>query len=103
MIKLFVVIFLSGCFETKAMTFAQAIKALHSHESVDSVRLKSKALDKEAESRGSWGDPKFKIAAKNFPKDSLKDDQTPMSGIEMGVSQKIALTTKYGNLERSFF
>ncbi|MDP7320771.1 MAG: TolC family protein [Bacteriovoracaceae bacterium] len=102
MIKLFVVIFLSGCFETKAMTFAQAIKVLHSHESVDSVRLKSKALDKEAESRGSWGDPKFKIAAKNFPKDSLKDDQTPMSGIEMGVSQKIALTTKYGNLESSF-
>lgn len=50
---------------------------------------------------GSWGDPILKLAAKNFPKDTFKDDETPMTGIEFGLSQKIALTAKYGNLENS--
>ena len=102
MMKYFVVLFFISSMEAKAITFEKAIKALQSHESVDSVRFKSKALSEEAELKGSWGDPKFKIAAKNFPKDSLKDDQTPMTGIEFGVSQKIALTTKYGNIEDAF-
>ena len=102
MMKYFVVLLLISSIEANAITFEQAIKALGSHESVDSVNFKSKALSEEAELKGSWGDPKFKIAAKNFPKDSLKDDQTPMTGIELGVSQKIALTTKYGNIENAF-
>ncbi len=102
MMKYFVILFFISSMEAKAITFEKAIKALQSHESVDSVRFKSKALSEEAELKGSWGDPKFKIAAKNFPKDSLKDDQTPMTGIEFGVSQKIALTTKYGNIEDAF-
>ncbi|MCT4641202.1 MAG: TolC family protein [Bacteriovoracaceae bacterium] len=89
-------------FNTNAITFQKAITVLGKHESVDSVNFKSKALSEEAELKGSWGDPKFKIAAKNFPKDSLKDDQTPMTGIEFGISQKIALTTKYGNIEDAF-
>ena len=85
MMKYFVVLFFISSMEAKAITFEKAIKALQSHESVDSVRFKSKALSEEAELKGSWGDPKFKIAAKNFPKDSLKDDQTPMTGIEFSV------------------
>jgi outer membrane protein TolC len=102
MMKYLVVLFLISSVDASAITFEEAIKVLNKHESVDSVNFKSKALSEEAELKGSWGDPKFKIAAKNFPKDSLKDDQTPMTGIEFGVSQKIALTTKYGNIEDAF-
>ena len=43
-----------------------------------------------------------KISANNFPKDSLRRDETPMTGIQYGVSQKISMTTKYGNLEKSY-
>ncbi len=102
MMKYLVVLFLISSVDASAITFEEAIKVLNKHESVDSVNFKSKALSEEAELKGSWGDPKFKIAAKNFPKDSFKDDQTPMTGIEFGISQKIALTTKYGNIEDAF-
>ena len=102
MMKYLVILFLIGSVEANAITFEKAIKVLSAHESVDSVNFKSKAVSEEAKLKGSWGDAKFKIAAKNFPKDSLKDDQTPMTGIEFGVSQKIALTTKYGNIEDAF-
>lgn len=78
------------------MTFNEAINILEKHESIDSIKYKSKALGEQADLKGSWGDPMFKIAAKNFPKDSLERDQTPMTGIEFGLSQKISLTTKYG-------
>ncbi len=102
MMKYLVILFLISSVEVNAITFDKAITVLGAHESVDSVNFKSKALSEEAELKGSWGDPNFKIAAKNFPKDSLKDNQTPMTGIEFGVSQKIALTTKYGNIEDAF-
>ncbi len=102
MIKVFVVLLLIVSLDASAITFNEAIKTLQSHESIESVTFKSKALSEEAELKGSWGDPKFKIAAKNFPKSSLEKDQTPMTGIEFGISQKIALTTKYGNIEDAF-
>ena len=84
------------------MTFNEAINILEKHESIDSIKYKSKALGEQADLKGSWGDPMFKIAAKNFPKDSLERDQTPMTGIEFGLSQKISLTTKYGAMANAF-
>lgn len=78
-------------FRSEAITFSEAIKKLEKHESFDTVMSKSRALSEEAELKGSWGDPKIKMAAKNFPKNNLKDDQTSMTGVEFGVSQKIAL------------
>jgi outer membrane protein TolC len=102
MIKFLIILFLTATIEVNAITFDEAIKILHSHESIEAIAFKSKALSEEAELKSSWGDPKFKVAAKNFPKDSLKDDETPMTGIEFGFSQKLALTTKYGNIEDAF-
>ena len=95
-IILFITISLSYGF-----TFTDAIKKIDSHESVDALKNMALAIREEGGSRGSWGDPTFKIAAKNLPKDSLARDETPMSGIEFGISQKIALTTKYGNIQDS--
>ena len=102
MIKHFMIPILFVSLNANAITFNEAVEALKKHESIEAVSFKSKALGEEAELKGSWGDPKFKIAAKNFPKDTLEKDQTPMTGIEFGVSQKIALTTKYGNIEDAF-
>jgi len=83
-------------------SFKDGVKAISSHEIVQSIENDSKALSEEADEKGSWGDPVFRITAKNFPKDSLSDDQTPMTGVEFGISQKVPLTTKYGNIEDAF-
>lgn len=80
-------------------TFSEAVELIKKHDSVVALENKHKAIVEEAESKGSWGDPMFRVAAKNYPKDSLKSDSSPMTGIEFGVSQKISLTTKYGNME----
>lgn len=85
-----------------AMSFQKALEVLQRHESVESANFQAKAISEEANEKGSWGDPNFKVAAKNFPKDSLERDQTPMTGIEFGVSQKLALTNKYGNMKSAF-
>lgn len=84
-----------------AITFSEAIALIDKHESVLQKSGKSRAVKEMAKSAGSWGDPQFKIAAKNFPQDNIRDDQTPMTGIEFGVSTKVALTTKFGNLRQA--
>ena len=102
---LVVLLFITGVLHSSyaySYSFNEAIEAIKSHDIVSSLEKKSKALIEEGESKGSWGDPMFRVAAKNYPKDSLKDNETPMTGIEFGVAQKVALTTKYGNIEDAF-
>jgi len=84
------------------MTFSEAITKIQEHDSVEALISLAQAQYSDAESRGSWGDPSFKIAVKNLPQESLKDDETPMSGVEFSLSQKVPLTTKYGNLKKSY-
>jgi cobalt-zinc-cadmium efflux system outer membrane protein len=83
-------------------SFNDAVKQIESHEIVGALKAKSGALSEQGNGAGSWGDPMIKLAAKNFPKDSLDSDQSPMTGIELAITQKIALTNKYGNLKDSF-
>jgi len=98
-------LFLILCFPSfyaNAMTFSEAITKIQEHDSVEALISLAQAQYSDAESRGSWGDPSFKIAVKNLPQESLKDDETPMSGVEFSLSQKVPLTTKYGNLKKSY-
>ncbi len=85
-----------------ATTFEEALLKLEQHESVESAHFEYKARSEEAKIKGSWGDPKFKIAAKNFPIDTLSYAQTPMTGVEFGISQKVPLTSKYGKIKHAF-
>ncbi len=84
-----------------SVTFKEAVKLIKEHESVLEKKAKSNAIKSMAKTKGSWGDPHFKIAAKNFPLDDLRDDQFPMTGVELGLSTKVALTPKYGNLREA--
>ncbi len=86
----------------KAITFEEALLTLQKHESVESALFKHRASSEEAKLKGSWGDPNFKIAAKNFPVETLSFDQTPMTGVEFGISQKIPLTSKYAKVKSAF-
>jgi outer membrane protein TolC len=97
-----VILILSFSLNSMAISFEEAIKALAKHDSIEEIGHKAKYYKEQASLKGSWGDPKLKVAAKNFPQDNLRRDQTPMTGIEVGLSQKISLTSKYGNIKKSF-
>ncbi len=82
--------------------FNEAIENIKKHDIVIALQNKSKALIEEGKNKGSWGDPRLNLAAKNFPKNNLKDNETPMTGIEFGISQNVSLTTKYGNIKDAY-
>ncbi len=86
----------------QAVSFKDIVNNLDNHASVESLINRAKSVEENSSIQGSWGDPSFKLAAKNFPKDTLKKNETAMTGIELAVSQKISLTRKYGNIEDSF-
>lgn len=87
---------------SRAISFEQAVGEIRKHSYLSAVSSESKALNEEGQKQSSWSDPMLMVAARNFPKDSLKKDETPMTSIEFGVSQKIPLTTKYSNIADSF-
>jgi cobalt-zinc-cadmium efflux system outer membrane protein len=84
---------------SSATSFQSIVENLKNHTLKSSLVERAKSKLASAKKQGSWGDPMFKIAGKNFPKDSLKDNKTPMTGLEFSLSQKIALTPKYGFLK----
>lgn len=88
--------------ESFAYTFDQVSKKVREHPKVETLISAVKATEEEGAAKSSWGDPRFGINARNFPKETLADDQSPMTGIEYSLSQNIPLTTKYGNIERSY-
>ncbi len=85
-----------------ALSFNEAIRHLDGHELVKEIQDQSEAISHQGTMAGSWGDPMLKLAAKNFPQKTLRFNDSPMTGIEMGISQKIPLTFKYSYLEDSF-
>lgn len=96
--KILLLIFsLSPIHGVQAISFDKAIDLIKTHTSVTQIKHHSKALQNLANIQGSSGDPILKLAAKNFPITSLKNDQTPMTGIELNISKKVPLSTKYAN------
>ncbi|MFG1593760.1 TolC family protein [Halobacteriovorax sp. CON-3] len=99
MLKLALVTFISTC--SMAFSFKQAVGQLSKHNSVEAIKGSAKSLVESSKQKSSWGDPMFKVAAKNFPVETLDYNQTPMTGLELGISQKIALSNKYGKASES--
>ncbi len=84
------------------LSFSEAIDKLKSHNSVRILLSHGQSIHDQARMKGSWGDPVLKIAAKNYPIDTLDPSQTPMTGVEFMVSQNIPLTSKYSEQENQF-
>lgn len=83
----------------EGISFQQALKKLEQHESIKALRYQSQQVGERAFLKGTWGEPRGRMMAKNFSQKTLKRDQTSMTGIEFGLSQKTPLTTKYGNIK----
>lgn len=78
-----------------SLSFSDAVKELKNHESVQAIKGSARSALESSKQKSSWGDPIFKLAAKNFPVETLDYNQTPMTGVEVGIAQKIALSNKY--------
>lgn len=85
-----------------SITFREAIDRIETHDKTSALSSKSEALTQEAKRQGSWGDPSVKVSAKNLPRNSLRDDQTPMSGLEVALSGTIPLSPKRSYYEKSY-
>ena len=92
---------LSMAHSAEGFTFDDAVEKISQHEAIEQLEIKARSLKSESELKGSWGDPTVKVTAKNYPVDYLTDEKSPMTGLEFGVSTKIAVTTKYGHIEKA--
>lgn len=63
--------------------------ALENNPEILSSKYSQQSAEFKAKSAGTIPDPKFTIAALNMPRSSLSLDETPMSGIALGLSQTI--------------
>ena len=86
-------------------TFNKAVMNLEAHPSIQSIEKQSLSLKQKGRKEGSWGDPTFKVSARNFTGNEISNsagDPFVMQSIDFQVSQKIALTPTYGTLRKSF-
>lgn len=97
----FVNCFVSGVQAAEKIEFVDVFSQIDQHFLIRDAQSKVQAQKQLAEFEGSWGDPMLSVAARNMPEDELSLDRAPMSGLELKLSQKVALTPKYGRLKKS--
>ena len=78
--------------KAEASAFLNAIKDIEKHKSATQIEHTIQQLKSLAQSERSWDEPVFKGTFKNFPITSFVFDDTPMTGIEFSLSQKIPLS-----------
>tara|TARA_R110000868_G_scaffold411568_1_gene705395 strand:+ start:6072 stop:7274 length:1203 start_codon:yes stop_codon:yes gene_type:complete len=83
-----------------SINFAEAQKRVLEHELVKSSKFQVKSQEEAAEIAGAWGDPMISVGAMNLPLDhGLKRDVTPMSGLTIGLAQKVPLGARASKKE----
>ncbi len=98
---MYIILLLLFVNESYGESFNELLIRLNKHELVDSELNHAKSIMEKARKSGSWGDPKLSIAAMNFPRESLSQDESMMTGIQFTLSQKLSLSGKYGTLEKA--
>ena len=98
-------IFIILCLLISSLVFAESFEELsqklESHDLLKSKLYEVQAMQEKARQSGSWGDPKLSVSAMNFPKDSLSQNESMMTEIQFGLSQKLSISGKYGKLKES--
>lgn len=85
---------IAGALPAYAVSFKEASQIIESHPAVQAIQKESQALKLLGQHHQTWQDPSLKIAAKNLPKKSMSWDDSPMTGFEITLSQKIPLSQK---------
>lgn len=81
--------------------FMQLVESLDKHKLIQASSDSSQAMKAKAAREGSFGDPVLSVSAMNFPRESLSMDESMMTGVQFGLSQKISLSGTYGKLKES--
>jgi hypothetical protein len=89
------------CHSAIAKNFNELIKELDNHDLIQARLDKVNSIQQKSRQLGSWGDPEFSISALNFPENSFRHDESMMTGVQFGLSQKISVSGKYENLRKS--
>ncbi len=84
-----------------AADFQSVLKDLDQHHLVQAKLQDAESLNSLSEKEGSWGDPTLDVAAVNFPRETLNQDVSMMTGFRVGLSQSINLSGKYGKERES--
>lgn len=84
-----------------AAEFQEIMGMLDSHELVSAQLEHANSIAEESRKEGSWGDPMLNVAAVNFPRETLNQDASMMTGIRFGLSQNVSLSGKYGVIQDS--
>jgi cobalt-zinc-cadmium efflux system outer membrane protein len=71
-------------------------EALRANPDLQAAMLRYEAFEAKVPQAGSLPDPVFKATASNLPVDSWSLDQSPMSGVELMLTQKIPFPGKRG-------
>jgi outer membrane protein TolC len=71
-------------------------EALRANPNLRAAKLRYEAFEAKVPQAGSLPDPMFKAVASNLPTDSWSFDQSPMSGVELMLTQKIPFPGKLG-------
>jgi outer membrane protein TolC len=74
-------------------------EAVEAHPGLDAARRSARAAGLRAETTGAFPDPIFSIGANNVPLDPFGFDVTPMTGVQLGLRQRIPWPEKLA-LER---
>tara|TARA_Y100000782_G_scaffold4962_1_gene5874 strand:- start:125809 stop:127014 length:1206 start_codon:yes stop_codon:yes gene_type:complete len=83
-------------------SFKEVVQTIETHPAVEALTQQAQRLKFESVAQSSWGDPKLRVRANNFPEDSLADNKTPMTGTQIILEQNFPLTTKYSHIENSY-
>lgn len=95
------ILIFAGKVYAREITFIEALRKIESHKSLKVFEEQSLAEKAKIDAGSSLGDSHFRVSAKNFPKDTFANDQSPMTGVEFALSQKLAISSKYLHMEDS--
>ena len=84
-----------------AQDFENLVKMIESHPLIQASESQVKANFEFAKQQGSFPDPVLSLKAVNYPIESLKNDESMMTGLQIGISQKVSLSGNYGFKERA--
>lgn len=82
-----------------ALTFQEGVVKISGHPEILSIKQNKMGLSGDSDMLSTWGDPMLSIAGRNLPAESFALNETPMTGIEIGISQKFPITSHLQKME----
>lgn len=89
-------------FNGSAKDFKKLLLHMESHPKVKELKHKSDYFFEKSKESEVLSDPILKVSAQNLPLETLKSDQSPMSGFELSVSQSLPMNGKLASLGSAY-